>query len=74
MIHDVRIRSDVWKQLERVPKHVAEKLTVWIEAVESDGLEEVRKKPGFHDDRYVVAGKASAQFASVARIGPSIAC
>lgn len=38
------------KQLRKVPDHVALKLAAWVEAVEHDGLEEVRKIPGFHDE------------------------
>lgn len=38
------------KQLRKVPHHVAEKLFVWARSVESYGLEEVRRAPGYHDE------------------------
>ena len=33
-----------------MPRHVASKLKMWVEAVENDGLEVVRRTPGFHDE------------------------
>lgn len=38
------------KQLRKVPQHVALKLMAWVEAVETTGLETVRRIPGFHDE------------------------
>jgi proteic killer suppression protein len=38
------------KDLKRVPKQVAEKLDLWARAVETYGLEEIRKIPGYHDE------------------------
>ena len=38
------------KQLRKVPRHVAVKLQSWVEAVEIQGLEEVRRMPGYHDE------------------------
>lgn len=38
------------KDLSRVPSYIADKLMAWIESVETDGIEEVRKVPGFHDE------------------------
>jgi len=50
MINEVRLSSGAKKDLVRVPKHVVTKLLAWVEAVENEGLEEVRKVPGFHDE------------------------
>ena len=36
--------------LKRLPKHIIAKLTAWINAVGHNGLSEVRKIPGFHDE------------------------
>ena len=36
--------------MDKVPQHVALKLLAWVEAVETDGLEVVRRMPGFHDE------------------------
>jgi proteic killer suppression protein len=40
----------VIKDLERLPGHIVMKLNAWRDAVEKQGLEEVRKVPGFHDE------------------------
>ena len=37
-------------QLLKVPRHIIDNLMIWVEAVEQDGLEEVRKIPGYHDE------------------------
>lgn len=50
VIHRVGLSKLAQKQLRRVPLHVARKLFAWVESVEHDGLEEVRKVPGFHDE------------------------
>jgi proteic killer suppression protein len=38
------------KDLKKVPLHIVRKLDSWISSVEKDGLEEVRKSPGYHDE------------------------
>ena len=38
------------KQLLKVPTHIALKLKVWVNAVKTEGMVEVRKLPGFHDE------------------------
>jgi proteic killer suppression protein len=38
------------KQLRIVPDHVVVKLHAWVRLVESRGLAEARKLPGFHDE------------------------
>ncbi len=50
MIFDVRIFLYALKLLRKLPKFIAEKLASWVDSVEHDGLEEVRKVPGFHDE------------------------
>ena len=59
MIREVRISRPAEKQLRRVPLHVAEKLQVWAELVCTDGLENVRKIPGYHDE--ALRGKRRGQ-------------
>lgn len=44
------IRKKLAPSLMRLPKHIIAKLTAWINAVGHDGLSEVRKIPGFHDE------------------------
>lgn len=50
MIHDVRISKLAQKQLRKLPRHVAEKLRVWVALVCDVGIEEARKVPGYHDE------------------------
>ena len=50
MINVVKLSRRAKKDVEKVPPFIALKLAGWIEAVENDGLEEVRKIPGFHDE------------------------
>lgn len=33
-----------------MPRHIVNNLLIWVMAVEHDGLEEVRKVPGYHDE------------------------
>jgi len=42
--------SPVSKILSRLPIHIVSKLMRWVEGVESDGLEEMRRIPGYHDE------------------------
>ena len=49
-IHRVVLTPAAVKDLERVPKHVQVKLQAWVDAVGTQGLEAVRKVPGFHDE------------------------
>jgi len=49
VIHDVVLSARARKQLRLVPAFIATKLAAWVEAVE-EGLETVRKVPGFHDE------------------------
>ena len=49
-IYDVVIRNKLDLTLRKLPKHIITKLTAWINAVGHDGLSEVRKIPGFHDE------------------------
>lgn len=50
MIRRVEITKLATKQLRKAPAHVARKLNLWARNVESKGLEEVRKAPGYHDE------------------------
>lgn len=38
------------KQLKKAPKHVVNKLRLWIESVKTIGIEKTRKIPGYHDE------------------------
>jgi proteic killer suppression protein len=49
-IYDVVIKKKLDLTLQKLPKHIVAKLTAWINAVGHDGLSEVRKISGFHDE------------------------
>ena len=49
-IYDVEISKDALKDLRKVPRPILDKLQSWIEAIEIEGLREVRKLSGFHDE------------------------
>lgn len=46
----VDITKDAGDDLEKVPLHIARKLEYWVNAVETYGIETVRRIPGFHDE------------------------
>lgn len=58
-IHDVELSRKAQKQLRRVPAHIVEKLQEWVHAVGQYSLEEVRKRPGYHDE--VLKGQREGQ-------------
>ena len=49
MIRAVELAEHARKQLRKVPKHIAVRLSGWIELVEEEGLAEAQKRPGLHD-------------------------
>jgi toxin HigB-1 len=55
-VYDAIVIRSVWlsrraeKDLERVPGHIALKLQGWVDAVKDEGLERVRRIPGYHDE------------------------
>jgi toxin HigB-1 len=49
-VFDVVISNKALKSLRKVPKPILDKFQLWVEAIEIDGIREVRKLPGFHDE------------------------
>ncbi|MBI2337120.1 MAG: hypothetical protein HYU97_10230 [Deltaproteobacteria bacterium] len=47
---DIQLSKLVKKQLLKVPMHIRDALFAWVEDVEEDGLLEVRKISGYHDE------------------------
>jgi len=45
-IREVRISKSAKRALMKVPGYIVDKLETWVDAVERDGLHEVRKIPG----------------------------
>ncbi len=58
-VKEVRLSKRALKTLRRVPFYIADKLDDWIEGVETDGLETMRKIPGYHDEP--LSGKRKGQ-------------
>lgn len=50
MIRRVLISKRAAKQLRKIPNHIRVNLLIWVTSVETDGLSEVRKVPGYHDE------------------------
>jgi proteic killer suppression protein len=50
MIFRVAITRLAEKQLRKLPRHIVDNLMIWVAAVEHEGLEEVRKVRGYHDE------------------------
>ena len=50
MIRRVELTKLAAKQLRRLPRHIVDNLAIWVAAVEQEGLEEIRKVPGYHDE------------------------
>jgi proteic killer suppression protein len=49
-VRSVRITASAKKNLRRVSTYIVDKLETWVDAVERESLEEVRKIPGYHDE------------------------
>jgi toxin HigB-1 len=49
-IYTVVISSKAKDELKKIPVYIVKKLGSWIEAVSNDGLFEVRKIKGYHDE------------------------
>lgn len=50
MIREVVLSAQAIRNLRRVPRHIAERLYAWVDAVRALGLEAVRMRPGHHDE------------------------
>lgn len=49
-IRKVIIRKLAKKQITKLPRYIIESLEAWVDDVETRGLFEVRKTPGYHDE------------------------
>ena len=50
MITDIKISRQAAKDLKRIPQYLQEKFRAWLVAVNKAGLNETRKRPGWHDE------------------------
>jgi proteic killer suppression protein len=49
MINRVELTRRAEHDLEKAPEHIVAKFATWLDSVETIGLEETRKRPGWHD-------------------------
>lgn len=49
-IRTIKLSKRAMRDLKKVPRHVVQKLMGWSADVADDGLSEVRKRPGYHDE------------------------
>jgi proteic killer suppression protein len=57
--YEVFIERFAEKQIRRVPPHIRVAFFAWVESVRIEGLEQVRKRSGYHDEP--LHGKRSGQ-------------
>ena len=50
MITDIQITKQALRDLKRTPQHLQDKFRAWLVAVNKSGLEETRKRSGWHDE------------------------
>ena len=50
MIRSIRLTQKALKMLDKCPSPIVQKLFVWVASVEANGLQAVRKQPGWHDE------------------------
>lgn len=50
MITEVKITKSALKDLRRTPSYLQEKFRAWLVAVNKAGIEETKKRPGWHDE------------------------
>lgn len=49
-INVVRLSSTAKKQIRRIPQHIVDKLLAWVLLIETKGIHDLRKIPGYHDE------------------------
>jgi len=50
MIHKVELTREAQRNLRKAPAPIVGKFRAWVDDVEHSGLEETRKRPGYHDE------------------------
>ena len=50
MITEIKITKQALKDLKKAPQYLQEKFSAWLVAVNKAGLEETRKRSGWHDE------------------------
>ena len=49
-VYTVVLSEKAKRNLQKIPLHIVKKLMYWIDEVGNDGLSEVRKISGYHDE------------------------
>jgi proteic killer suppression protein len=49
-IFKVALANSAKKELKKLPFYIVRKLLAWVDNIENNGLNEVRKVPGYHDE------------------------
>lgn len=49
-VYKITINPKAKKQLAKIPTYIVTKLQAWVDAVSHDGISEVRKISGYHDE------------------------
>jgi len=50
VINEIRITKQALRDLKKTPRYIQEKFRAWLGAVTRAGLDETRKRPGWHDE------------------------
>lgn len=50
MIRTVELARDAQKDLRKAPAPIVGKFRAWVDDVEHNGLQQARKRPGYHDE------------------------
>jgi proteic killer suppression protein len=63
MIRTVELTRDAQKDLRKAPAPIVGKFRAWVDDVEHNGLQQARKRPGYHDEplRGLRAGQRSVR-------------
>jgi proteic killer suppression protein len=70
MVAGIEISKRARKQLRKLPGRIVRNLRLWVHAVTTLGLEEVRKIPGYHDEplKGVRSGQRSIRLSRSCRV------
>lgn len=49
-IFEAELSEKAKDDLRKIPGHIIFKLQTWIDGIKNEGLREMRKRPGFHDE------------------------
>ncbi len=50
MINTVTLSPRAQKDIRKCPSHIVRSLMAWVGAVQAEGLEAIRRLPGYHDE------------------------